>query len=67
MGLVRGHRYSTLIVNLDTHCPQVLLPGRDRRTLASWFRKYPEILVVSWDRGGIYAMDARCKMASEST
>ncbi len=55
----RGHRYGTLIVNLDTHRPLVLLPGRDRRTLASWFRKYPEIQVVSRDRGGIYAMAAR--------
>lgn len=36
-----------LIVNLDTHRPLVLLPGRDQRTLATWFRKYPEIQVVS--------------------
>lgn len=47
----RGHRYGTLIVNLDTHSPLVLLPGRDQRTLAAWFRKYPEIQVVSRDRG----------------
>lgn len=55
----RGHRYGTLIVNLDTHRPLVLLPGRDQRTLAAWFRKYPEIQVVSRDRGGIYATAAR--------
>lgn len=55
----RGHRYGTLIVNLDTHRPLVLLPGREQRTLAAWFRKYPEIQVVSRDRGGIYAMAAR--------
>ncbi|EHJ8862510.1 ISL3 family transposase, partial [Escherichia coli] len=41
----RGHRYGTLIVNLDTHRPLVLLPGRDQRTLATWFRKYPEIQI----------------------
>ncbi|WP_218074311.1 transposase, partial [Escherichia coli] len=51
----RGHRYGTLIVNLDTHRPLVLLPGRDQRTLATWFRKYPEIQVVSRDRSGVYA------------
>ncbi len=55
----RGHRYSTLIVNLDTHRPLVLLPGRDQRTLATWFRKYPEIQVVSRDRSGVYATAAR--------
>lgn len=55
----RGHRYGTLIVNLDTHRPLVLLPGREQRTLAEWFKKYPEIQVVSRDRGGIYALAAR--------
>ena len=55
----RGHHYSTLIVNLDTHRPLVLLPGRDQRTLATWFRKYPEIQVVSRDRSGVYATAAR--------
>lgn len=54
-----GHRYGTLIVNIDTHRPFVLLPGRDPRILAAWFRKYPEIQVVARDRGGIYATAAR--------
>ncbi|EFC7284106.1 ISL3 family transposase [Escherichia coli] len=55
----RGHRYGTLIVNLDTHRPLVLFPGRDQRTLATWFRKYPEIQIVSRDRSGVYATAAR--------
>ncbi|ENG1323067.1 ISL3 family transposase [Salmonella enterica subsp. enterica] len=55
----RGHRYGTLIINLDTHRPLLLLPGRDQRTLTAWFRKYPEIQVVSRDRGGIYSLAAR--------
>lgn len=55
----RGHRYGTLIVNLDTHRPLVLLLGREQRTLAAWFKKYPVIQVVSRDRGGIYALAAR--------
>lgn len=57
--MASGHRYGTLIVNLDTHRPLVLLPGRDQRTLATWFRKYPEIQAVSRDRGGIYTTAAR--------
>ncbi len=48
-----------LIVNLDTHRPLVLLHGRDQHTLATWFRKYPEIQVVSRDRCGINATAAR--------
>lgn len=48
-----------LIVNLDTHHPLVLLPRREQRTLAAWFRNYPEIEVVSRDRGDTYAMAAR--------
>ena len=55
----RGHRYDTVIVNLDTHSPFVLLPDRDQRTLTTWFRKYPEIQVVSRDHSGIYATAAR--------
>jgi len=48
-----------LIVNLDSHRPLALLPGREKRALTPWFRKYPEIKVVSRDRGGIYAFAAR--------
>ena len=55
----RGHCCGMLIVNPDTHRPLVLLPGRDQRTLATWFRKYPEIQVVSRDRSGVYATAAR--------
>lgn len=55
----RGHRYGMLIVNLDTHRTLVLLHGRDQRALTVWFRKYPEIQVVSRDRGGIYSMAVR--------
>ena len=61
----RGHHYGTLIVNLDTHRPLVLLPGRDQRTLATWFRKYPEIQVVSRDRSGVYAT-AACEGAPQA-
>lgn len=55
----RGHHYNTLIVNIDTYRPLVLFPCRDQRTLAAWFRKGPEIQVVSCDRGEINATAAR--------
>lgn len=59
MGMASGPQVWHAVVNLDTHCPLVLLPGREQRTLAVWFKKYPEIQVVSRDRGGIYALAAR--------
>lgn len=59
MGVASGPRYGTLIVNRDTHRPLLQLPGRDQRTLTTWFRKYPEIQVVSRDRSGAYATAAR--------
>ncbi len=58
----RGHHYGTLIVSLETYRPLVLLPGRGQRTLAAWFRKYPEILVVSRDRDGIYMLPQHVKV-----
>lgn len=61
----RGHCCGMLIVNPDTHRPLVLLPGRDQRTLATWFRKYPEIQVVSRDRSGVYAT-AACEGAPQA-
>lgn len=60
-----GHRYGTLIVNLDTHRPLALLPDRDLHTMTAWFRKYPEIQVISRDRGGIYAI-AACEGAPQA-
>lgn len=42
-----GHRYGTLIVNLDTHRSLVLLPGRDRRALASWLGFYAGTAEIS--------------------
>lgn len=59
MGLVSGASLRHADSQSGYSPPLVLLPGRDRRALASWFRKYPEIQVVSRDRGGIYAMAAR--------
>lgn len=55
----RGHTYGTLIINLDTHRPLTVLPGRDRVALTKWFKQRPEIQVVSRDRGGVYAVAAR--------
>jgi transposase len=55
----RGKRSGTLLLNLETHRPLDVLPDRTAATLATWLAEHPEILVISRDRGGEYALGAR--------
>jgi transposase len=55
----RGKRYGTLLVNLETHRPIDVLPDRTAATLAGWLANHPEILIISRDRSGEYALGAR--------
>ena len=52
----RGHRYGTIICDLERRCVIDLLPDRTGETLASWLRQLGEaVTVVSRDRSGAYA------------
>ena len=42
--------YGTMIVNLETHKPIALLPGRAAEPLAAWLSQHPSIEMVSRDR-----------------
>jgi hypothetical protein len=51
----RGHRYGTIIVDLERHQPIDLLPDRQPATVAAWLQRHPQIAIVCRDRAEGYA------------
>lgn len=55
----RGHRYGSIIVDLESHKVVDLLPDRSSDSVAAWFKAHPEVQVVSRDRSELFADGAR--------
>ena len=56
---LRGRRYGTLLVDMETGRPADLLEGRDQQVLAGWLDAHPGITVICRDRDSEYAAAAR--------
>jgi transposase len=55
----RGHRYGTLICDLERQSRLDVLPDRDAASIAAWLKRYPSLEIISRDRSDTYATAAR--------
>jgi transposase len=51
----RGHRYGTILVDLERHCVVDLLPDRKPETVIAWLEQHDTPEIISRDRGTGYA------------
>jgi len=54
----RGHRYGTVVCDLERGIPIDLLPDRSVETVTAWFQHHPSVELVSRDRASEYATAA---------
>ncbi len=55
----KGHRYGTILVDLEQHRVVEVLPARNAEPLVDWLQAHPGVEVFSRDRAPAYAEAAR--------
>jgi transposase len=55
----KGHRYGTIIVDLERGCPIDVLEDRAAETVAAWLHSHPDVKIVARDRAEAYAAGIR--------
>lgn len=55
----KGHRYGTIVVDLERGCPIDVLEDRAAETVAAWLQSHPEVKVVARDRAEAYGAGIR--------
>jgi transposase len=55
----KGHRYGTILVDLERNKVVDLLPERDAGSFAAWLHAHPGVEMVARDRADVYADGAR--------
>jgi transposase len=55
----KGHRYGTIIVDLEQGCPIDVLEDRAAETVATWLQSHPDVKIVARDRAEAYAAGIR--------
>ena len=62
----KGHRYGTILVDLESRRLVDLLPERACESVAAWLKRHPDIEIISRDRATVYAEGATAGRRKQS-